>query len=86
MINKYLIIQLTKTYKHEKLLKQYGFNSDMQYFEMIRESLLNGQRTQAKEQFNAMPKADRKIMVNSLVLGNWGDASADEKTFFINII
>ena len=44
----------------KKLLKIYSFFSDMQYFEMIVESVVNGQRTQAKEQFNAMPKENKK--------------------------
>jgi len=55
----------------KKLLKSYGFNSDMQYFEMIAESFLNGQYSQAKEQFKAMPKADRKQMIKSIMSGNW---------------
>jgi len=54
----------------KKLLKTYNFNSDMQYFEMILESFVNGQNTQARDQFKAMPKANRIQMVQSLV-GNW---------------
>lgn len=51
----------------KKLLKEYGFNSDMQYFEIIVESVINGQRTQAKNQFNAMPKSDKKNFVKSIL-------------------
>ena len=40
----------------KKLLKTYNFNSDMQYFEMIVESFINGQYTQAINQFKALPK------------------------------
>lgn len=50
----------------KKLLKDYGFNSDMQYFEIIIESIINGQRQQAKEQFKAMPKNERKNMVKAM--------------------
>lgn len=54
----------------KKLLKQYGLNSDMQYFDMIIESFINGQRSQALSQFKAMPKETRKDMVKA-ILGNW---------------
>jgi hypothetical protein len=55
----------------KKLLKIYGFNSDMQYLEMIADSFLNGQYSQAKEQFKAMPKSYRISMLKTLVSGNW---------------
>jgi hypothetical protein len=54
----------------KKLLKQYGFNSDMQYFEMIIESFINGQRSQAIRQFKAMPKKERQDMIKA-VIANW---------------
>lgn len=54
----------------KKLLKQYGFNSDMQYFEMIIESFINGQRSQAIQQFKAMPKKERQDMIKAVV-ANW---------------
>ena len=47
----------------KKLLKEYRLNSDMQYFEIIVESYLNGQLAQAKEQFNAMSKDYKKRFV-----------------------
>ena len=47
----------------KKLLKEYDFNSDMDYFEMIVESFINGQYTQAIDQFKALPKKERKAMV-----------------------
>jgi hypothetical protein len=55
----------------KKLLKQYGFNSDMQYFEMIAESFLNGQRTQAHDQFKAMPRKERADFLKSATVGGW---------------
>ena len=54
----------------KKLLKSYGLNSDMQYYELIVDSVINGQRTQAKEQFKAMSKKERKQFVKS-VLTDW---------------
>lgn len=55
----------------KKLLKEYGFNSDMQYFEMIVESFINGQISQAKEQFSAMPKKDRLNFLKNATVGGW---------------
>ena len=54
----------------KKLLKSYNFNSDMQYFEMIVESFVNGQNTQAINQFKSLPKNERKNMVKMAVDGN----------------
>lgn len=70
----------------KKLLKMYGFNSDMQYFEMIAESVINGQRTQAKEQFKAMPRDNRKQFINAN-LGNWQSGlNEQDLAMFISII
>ena len=69
----------------KKLLKEYGFNSDMQYFEMIVESVVNGQRKQAVNQFAAMPKQYRKQFVLSLVKGYWSHSlnSTDIEMFIV---
>ena len=66
----------------KKLLKDYELNSDMQYFEMIVESVINGQRTQAKELFNAMPRKVRKAFIVS-IYGNWqsGLSNSDKAMF-----
>ena len=70
----------------KQLLKKYGFKSDMQYFEMIVESVINGQRTQAKEQFNAMPRKVRKAFLVS-IYGNWNSGlSNSDKAMFMNEI
>jgi len=70
----------------KKLLKMYGFNSDMQYFEMVAESVINGQRTQAKEQFKAMPRDNRKQFINAN-LGNWQSGlNEQDLAMFIAII
>ena len=52
----------------KKLLKQYNLNSDVQYFELIVKSFLNGQKAQAKEQFAAMPRQDKKNFIRHSVL------------------
>jgi hypothetical protein len=68
----------------KNLLKDYGLNSDMQYFEMIVESVINGQRTQAKEQFNAMPRKIRKAFIVS-IYGNWESGlNNTDKAMFLN--
>ena len=54
-----------------ELLKEYDFNNDMQYFEMIVESFINGQIKQAKEQFKAMPKANKLAFLKSATIGGW---------------
>jgi len=70
----------------KKLLKSYGFNSDMQYFEMIVMSVINGNRTQAKEQFKAMSKEYRKTFVKS-IYGDWETGLRDsDKQMFIDCI
>ena len=71
----------------KKLLKQYGFNSDMQYFEMIVDSVINGQRTQAKEMFCEMPKENKKYFVRSLVFGSWSPGLDNrDKIMFFDLI
>ncbi len=70
----------------KKLLKSYGFNSDMQYFEMIVESVINGNRTQAREQFKAMPKDYRKLFIKN-IFGSWHSGlSHSDKSMFIDCI
>ncbi len=54
----------------KKLLKVYGMQSDMQYFEMIAQSFVVGQIDQAKNQFKQMSKEYRKLFIKSAI-GNW---------------
>ena len=69
----------------KKLLKEYNFNSDMQYFEMIVTSVINGQRTQAKTQFNAMPKGYKKDFIRAIYGGAWTSGlSQTDKDMFLN--
>lgn len=63
----------------KKLLKTYSLNSDMDYYEMIVESFLNGQMSQAKAQFCAMPKSNRIDMVKAMTIGNWSCGLGDHK-------
>lgn len=70
----------------KKLLKQYGFTSDMQYFEMIVESVVNGQFQQAKAQFTALPRTERKEFVCA-ILFNWSTGlNQGNKEMFIKLI
>ena len=68
----------------KKLLKAYGLNSDMQYLEMIVESVINGNRTQAKEQFKAMPKNERKKFIISICFYWDNGLSQRDKEMFVN--
>lgn len=43
----------------KKLLIVYGLQYVSEYFQMIQESLINGNITQAKDQFKAMPQKER---------------------------
>jgi hypothetical protein len=47
----------------DKLLKSYNFIDLSEYFDMIIESVINGQIAQSKEQFNAMPKEFKKSFI-----------------------
>lgn len=51
----------------KKLLKTYGLSSVEDYRTMVRDSFINGQRKQAKEQFMAMPKAERLSFLKDLI-------------------
>ena len=55
----------------KKLLKEYGFKSDMQYFEMIVESFINGQIAQAVTQFEAMPHMIQVSFIKATTIGGW---------------
>lgn len=44
----------------KRLLKEYGFSCNEQYYNMIAESVINGQRKQAIEQLKAIQKQYKK--------------------------
>lgn len=69
----------------KKLIKSYGFNSDMNYYEMILESKANGQITQSKLQFLAMPKSNRKAFVKMLLFYR-GETSQSIQEFFFDLL
>jgi hypothetical protein len=52
----------------KKLLLQYGFTYNEDYFYMVNESLTNGQFSQAHAQIKAMPKTGKKAMILFLFL------------------
>ena len=68
----------------KKLLKEYSFTTDMEYYEMIIESGINGQREQAREQFNAMPKGYRKDFIGVYLIYDKHILSNFDKMMFIN--
>ena len=70
----------------KKLLKQYGFFSDMQYFEMIVESVINGQRTQAKELFAKLPKIEKNNFIKAICFDWQTGLKIDDKKMFIDLI
>lgn len=71
----------------KKLLKSYGYFSDMQYYEMIVWSVINDQRSQARKQFKAMPRANKKQFVVSIVSGYWQHGmDASDYSMFIYLI
>lgn len=43
----------------QKLIQDYGFDSAEEYFEYIIESIINGQKAQARHLFHAMEKGER---------------------------
>ena len=47
----------------KKLLKTYNLKTREQYFDLIIESVINGQRTQAKAQFKTMPKYEKQMFL-----------------------
>ena len=70
----------------KKLLKTYEFTSDMQYFEYIVESLINGQQKQAINLFLSMPKGNRvQFIANALT--TWQSGLTNEQiSLFVRFI
>lgn len=61
----------------KKLLKSYQFRSIIQYYEMIADSFTNGQRTQAVEQFKAMPRKERIELLKAATLSDYRGIFSD---------
>jgi hypothetical protein len=68
------------------LLKDYELETDQDYFNMIINSVINGQRTQAKELFNLMPRKVKKAFIISLYTVNYSDLSYSDKAMFLDLI
>ena len=51
----------------------------MQYFEMIVESFLNGQFSQAYNQFGAMPKKEKLSFLKAATVGGWDSGLGTHK-------
>lgn len=61
----------------KKLLKLYDFRSIIQYYEMIADSFVNGQQSQAKEQYLAMPRKERIAFLHAETLGSRSSGMSD---------
>lgn len=68
----------------KKLLKAYGLQTEDDYTLMIRESYTNGQRTQAREQFKAMPRVNRIEFVKNMIY--YWNAPQSESILFFNTL
>jgi len=69
----------------KKLLTEYGYNHIPQYYQMVAESYVNGQKEQAKSQFKAMPRSAQKEMVGQIIFVDSlyvGDNDTDKMFFF----
>jgi len=51
----------------------------MQYYEMIAESFLNGQMSDAKNLFVVMPKGNKIDMLKAMTVGGWNSGLGDHK-------
>lgn len=70
----------------KKLLKAYGFNSDMQYFERIVFLLLHNDRKASILMFSDMSQKDRKMFCKA-VTGEWQSGlNIRECALFIDLI
>ena len=70
----------------KKLLKQYGFKSDMQYFEMLCRTIKGTHKNDAKVLFNDMPRKVRKAFIVSIYGSCDSGLSDSEKAFFMNLL
>ena len=51
----------------KKILKAYQLTDTTQYWELIEESFMNGQREQAKAYFTDMPKLYKKLFIKAII-------------------
>jgi ferritin-like protein len=75
-----------KRTKLQRLLKSYEVETIGGYFWVIVESVINGNREQAREQFKEMQQEQRKEFLIFLCVGNYTTLSDRDKEMFIKII
>ena len=71
-----------------KLLKEYNFDFEHEYYDLIIKSVVNGQFEQAKNQFKAMPKKFKITFVVQITIYFYGCAELtdDNKIMFIELL
>lgn len=69
----------------KKDLKDYDFKSIERYFEYITESILNGQRSQAKELISKLSKDQKKLALKYLMYRDSGEAK-EAKQIILELI
>ena len=69
----------------KKLLKEYDLTEVYQYYDMIIDSVINGQREQAKVQFLAMPKDYQKRFLIEILFHSYSDLTTSDKEMFVKI-
>ena len=69
----------------KKLLKIYEVLNDIDYYNIIIESVINGQREQARKQFNAMPKGNKTTFLVYILFDD-ESLKRNDKIMFINEI
>jgi hypothetical protein len=70
----------------KKLLKLYHFREVGEYYAMILESVINGQRTQAKEQFSKMPKSNKIEFMAEVFRHQTTDFLKEDAEMFIKLM
>lgn len=74
----------------KKLLEQYGFTTETEYYEMCVDSYVNGQKKQAEAQFSELSHIDKKKMhqyVRNALCENYSHSYIDEiSEFFFNLL
>ena len=73
--------------KNTRLFSSYGFDTETQYFEYIVDSVINGQRTQAKELFCKLNDEQARRFLSQMTVARVWDAylSDSDKQMFIEI-
>ncbi len=70
----------------KKLLKSYGLTEPYEYYDICIMSVINGQRTQAREQINALSKQDKKDLYNYCMAQDECQGSKETAQITFNLI